>query len=162
LAKKKLMEGNCFCCSNKLFSQCCEPLLLGKEYASHPEQLMQSRFSAYKTENYRYIVTTYASQQKQDLDTPSIRNGAAGTKWLSLEIISSNKQSEHGQVEFKAYYQVDNHYYVLHEASEFILEEQQWRYTKGKILSDGLPLKIGRNDPCPCGSHKKYKKCCCE
>lgn len=20
--------------------------------------------------------------------------------------------------------------------------------------------KIGRNDPCPCGSHKKYKKCC--
>jgi hypothetical protein len=21
-------------------------------------------------------------------------------------------------------------------------------------------MKIGRNDPCPCGSHKKYKKCC--
>ena len=20
--------------------------------------------------------------------------------------------------------------------------------------------KIGRNDPCPCGSNKKYKKCC--
>ncbi|MGJ0486124.1 MAG: SEC-C metal-binding domain-containing protein [Methylomicrobium sp.] len=23
-----------------------------------------------------------------------------------------------------------------------------------------LPRKIGRNDPCPCGSGKKYKKCC--
>ncbi|RMF48033.1 MAG: preprotein translocase subunit SecA, partial [Deltaproteobacteria bacterium] len=22
------------------------------------------------------------------------------------------------------------------------------------------PEKIGRNDPCPCGSGKKYKKCC--
>ena len=22
------------------------------------------------------------------------------------------------------------------------------------------PRKIGRNDPCPCGSGKKYKKCC--
>lgn len=22
------------------------------------------------------------------------------------------------------------------------------------------PAKIGRNDPCPCGSDKKYKKCC--
>lgn len=22
------------------------------------------------------------------------------------------------------------------------------------------PLKIGRNDPCPCGSGRKYKKCC--
>lgn len=25
---------------------------------------------------------------------------------------------------------------------------------------DGRPKKIGRNDPCPCGSGKKYKKCC--
>ncbi|MGR9117332.1 MAG: SEC-C metal-binding domain-containing protein [Gammaproteobacteria bacterium] len=22
------------------------------------------------------------------------------------------------------------------------------------------PKKPGRNDPCPCGSGKKYKKCC--
>lgn len=21
-------------------------------------------------------------------------------------------------------------------------------------------MKIGRNDPCPCGSGKKYKRCC--
>lgn len=24
---------------------------------------------------------------------------------------------------------------------------------------DGTPMKIGRNDPCPCGSGRKYKKC---
>src|SRR5262249_20903879 len=23
-----------------------------------------------------------------------------------------------------------------------------------------MPKKVGRNDPCPCGSGKKYKKCC--
>jgi hypothetical protein len=23
-----------------------------------------------------------------------------------------------------------------------------------------FPKEIGRNDPCPCGSGKKYKKCC--
>ena len=23
-----------------------------------------------------------------------------------------------------------------------------------------VPNKVGRNDPCPCGSGKKYKKCC--
>jgi preprotein translocase subunit SecA len=22
------------------------------------------------------------------------------------------------------------------------------------------PVKVGRNEPCPCGSGKKYKKCC--
>ena len=25
-----------------------------------------------------------------------------------------------------------------------------------------MPTKIGRNDPCPCGSGKKYKQCCLE
>ncbi len=25
---------------------------------------------------------------------------------------------------------------------------------------DGSPMRIGRNDPCPCGSGKKYKRCC--
>jgi preprotein translocase subunit SecA len=26
--------------------------------------------------------------------------------------------------------------------------------------ADGVVEKVGRNDPCPCGSGKKYKKCC--
>lgn len=30
-------------------------------------------------------------------------------------------------------------------------------YEKGGIIAEE---KIGRNDPCPCGSSKKYKKCC--
>ena len=29
-----------------------------------------------------------------------------------------------------------------------------------KYLNKQLSSKIGRNDPCPCGSGKKYKKCC--
>jgi hypothetical protein len=36
----------------------------------------------------------------------------------------------------------------------------------GYLMSDGGGLqraeKVGRNDPCPCGSGKKYKKCCGE
>lgn len=27
-------------------------------------------------------------------------------------------------------------------------------------VSEAKPKKVGRNDPCPCGSGKKYKKCC--
>ena len=26
--------------------------------------------------------------------------------------------------------------------------------------AEAKPVKVGRNDPCPCGSGKKYKKCC--
>lgn len=28
------------------------------------------------------------------------------------------------------------------------------------IDDSGRPLKIGHNDPCPCGSGKRHKKCC--
>ncbi|ANE48531.1 hypothetical protein SY83_22120 [Paenibacillus swuensis] len=30
----------------------------------------------------------------------------------------------------------------------------------GQVLSFATGLKVGRNDPCPCGSGKKFKKCC--
>jgi preprotein translocase subunit SecA len=30
----------------------------------------------------------------------------------------------------------------------------------GKPAPIKQALKVGRNDPCPCGSGKKYKKCC--
>lgn len=44
-----------------------------------------------------------------------------------------------------------------------ILRELYRDYRDRKFKQDGpaaIPGKIGRNDPCPCGSGKKYKKCC--
>lgn len=37
--------------------------------------------------------------------------------------------------------------------------------TEGTVVADSVrpyvaPPKVGRNDPCPCGSGKKFKKCC--
>ena len=31
---------------------------------------------------------------------------------------------------------------------------------KREIQKQEKKVEIGRNDPCPCGSGKKYKKCC--
>jgi len=58
-----------------------------------------------------------------------------------------------------------------------IFEEKGWSYIIGLepdkseditdleiLLNPSKPMiaenKVGRNDPCPCGSGKKYKKCC--
>ena len=58
-----------------------------------------------------------------------------------------------------------------------ILEEKGWKYSIAleaekpedtadleRLLNPLEPVtvekKIGRNEPCPCGSGKKYKKCC--
>jgi hypothetical protein len=32
--------------------------------------------------------------------------------------------------------------------------------TRQDLRASPQPAKVGRNDPCPCGSGKKYKKCC--
>jgi len=37
------------------------------------------------------------------------------------------------------------------------LETGNYKYINPPIKED---VKIGRNDPCICGSGKKYKKCC--
>ncbi|MDD3808043.1 MAG: SEC-C metal-binding domain-containing protein [Candidatus Pacebacteria bacterium] len=31
---------------------------------------------------------------------------------------------------------------------------------KKNVVISGSTKKVGRNDPCPCGSGKKYKHCC--
>jgi preprotein translocase subunit SecA len=47
---------------------------------------------------------------------------------------------------------------------ERILPKQAIQYNRGDSAEAHQPLtkgkKIGRNEPCPCGSGKKYKKCC--
>lgn len=42
--------------------------------------------------------------------------------------------------------------------SEEKRKEIQKDYKESRIVRN--EEKIGRNDPCPCGSGKKYKKCC--
>lgn len=61
-------------------------------------------------------------------------------------------------VEYKA-----DHLYSLPQWTNVFSDEELAKLYKEQkksttIVHDGP--KIGRNDPCPCGSGKKYKKCC--
>lgn len=63
-------------------------------------------------------------------------------------------------VNFEARYEDKEGTAVNHrERALFEREDGEWRFVTG----GGIPvtsLKIGRNEPCTCGSGKKYKKCC--
>ncbi len=53
--------------------------------------------------------------------------------------------------------------YSLPEWKEIFTEEEQKQLYISQKKSHTVirnEAKIGRNDPCPCGSGKKYKKCC--
>ena len=46
---------------------------------------------------------------------------------------------------------------AANEASDMVNEAND---TVSKAEPVRASVKVGRNDPCPCGSGKKYKKCC--
>ena len=52
--------------------------------------------------------------------------------------------------------------YELPEWDNLLSEEKRAEITKEQKKSKTIvkPKKIGRNDPCPCGSGRKYKQCC--
>ena len=52
--------------------------------------------------------------------------------------------------------------YELPEWDALLSEERRKELYKEQKSSTTVvkPKKVGRNDPCPCGSGKKYKKCC--
>lgn len=53
-----------------------------------------------------------------------------------------------------------NNWRKLLEEREQMFEEYENSRIAMSPLQEGKSEKIGRNDPCPCGSGKKYKKCC--
>jgi hypothetical protein len=64
---------------------------------------------------------------------------------LPKKDLSKNELEQHFEVTVNNYYQLS--------------EEKSTKQKANKEIG-GNVLKIGRNDPCPCGSGKKYKKCC--
>lgn len=52
--------------------------------------------------------------------------------------------------------------YTLPQWDAILTEEKRTEITKAFKKSKTVvkEVRIGRNDPCPCGSGKKYKKCC--
>ena len=154
------IDKNCFCGNHLTFEQCCQPIISDKINPQNAEQLMRSRFTAYVIEDFPYILQTYASQQRLGLTVSQLADSAQGTKWLNLKVLAHHPHPNTAQVEFKAFYQADRRYYVMHELSDFVLEDDRWCYTTGVIQKDTGEFSPERNSQCLCSSGKKFKKCC--
>lgn len=158
--------SQCPCGSGKEFSDCCEPFIKGDQLPETAEQLMRSRYSAYATEQIDYIHETLHPAHRADHDRQAARRWAAESDWLGLEILSTEAgkaQDDKGVVEFRATYREKGLTRQLHEISQFSKLDGRWYYVDGEMPKPTTvrnTVKVGRNDPCPCGSGKKYKKCC--
>jgi SEC-C motif domain protein len=150
----------CPCGSTLSYQTCCAPLHQGQAAASC-EQLMRSRYSAFVLGLGDYLVQSWHPDFLGGLT--AIELGRQETRWVGLEIVNTQDgtpDDEEGQVEFKAWFLDAGQRHCLHERSRFTRLARRWVYTEGvQFPHDSCPLP-GRNDPCPCGSGKKHKKCC--
>jgi SEC-C motif-containing protein len=104
---------------------------------------------------------------QEEFDEQMSRAWSAQAKWHGLEIVGTEAGGDgddSGVVEFRALYTANGEFCNHHEVAQFVREKDGWKFADGELVAE-KPLvreepKTGRNDPCPCGSGKKYKKCC--
>jgi SEC-C motif domain protein len=159
--------SSCPCGSGNTFTDCCEPIINGTILAERAEQLMQARYSAYAEKKTEFLFESLHPDHRDGYDAEQTREWAATSTWEGLEIIATEnggKDDTAGTVEFIAYYTVDGEKNRHHELASFAKQDDTWYFTDGAAVPPKQVVrqgpKIGRNDPCPCNSGKKYKKCC--
>ena len=157
----------CPCCSGKSYGECCSPILSGKEKARTAEALMRARYTAYVVHNIDFIINTCESGEKiAEIDRKATEDWSNKSVWHGLKVLRTEKGGENddeGIVEFEATYTQKNIRDVHHEIGGFKKINGEWFYSEGMIRPTTVVRegkKIGRNEPCPCGSGKKYKNCC--
>lgn len=117
---------------------------------------MRSRYSAYVLLDERYLLQSWHPSTR-----PAALELLAEMPWLGLEILAAPiPQGEEGWVEFSARFRQGGRVEQLRERSRFLRVEGRWYYIDGQLHANTKLDKIGRNDPCPCGSGLKYKRCC--
>jgi SEC-C motif-containing protein len=140
---------------------------------------MRSRYSAHVKGEVEYIKSTMVPSARKDFDADATREWSQGSKWKGLKILSTRKggpEDSVGTVEFVATYERNGRGIDHHEVSQFEKsKEGQWFFVDGEAHEHNegeghhhpkqAPVvresaKLGRNDPCHCGSGKKFKKCC--
>lgn len=154
---------SCPCGSGKNFGDCCEPILAGRKEAGNAEELMRARFTAHVTHNFRFLHDSY----RPTAGKPYVaEEGEPTMEWTKLVVHAHEISADPDKafVDFSAYGTEDKVEKVLHEKAEFLRVNGRWLYNRearlGPAPYKAAAPKVGRNEPCPCGSGKKYKHCC--
>lgn len=105
-----------------------------------------------------------------DMDSVTMIGFLDGINTSLIESIELEELTEDSEIKLEVDFE-KLYYNMLDAKAEWLYNLPQWddvleeerrieirkEYNQSKIAKSN---KVGRNDPCPCGSGKKYKKCC--
>ncbi|WP_062428370.1 YchJ family protein [Treponema endosymbiont of Eucomonympha sp.] len=165
----------CPCGSGARYGECCAPLIAGTLPAPTAEALMRARYSAYAKREIPFLLATCdlsetgrdGKPRKAATDEKATRRWSEESLWQGLKIIRTEKGGtgdSEGVVEFEATYTDKRGVrQTHHETASFKRLDGRWLFSNGDLKPETVRRegrKIGRNEPCPCGSGKKHKLCC--
>jgi SEC-C motif-containing protein len=125
---------------------------------------MRARYSAFATGTVDFLKDSLLPGTDEDFDRQGALDWSQNSEWTGLTIRTveaGGPDDNEGIVEFVAHFRQDGQDLLHHETGRFEKKDGRWYYADG--VAGQRPRhseKIGRNDPCPCGSGKKHKKCC--
>jgi len=157
--------SKCPCGSKQSFSTCCEVILQGAPPET-AEALMRARYTALTVGDIKFLSDTLSDDIRAGFDEIETQKTSKNAQWKALdirEIIDGGVHDETGSIEYVARFRLDGQSRIHHERSKFARENGRWLCVGGQVNPKSSPrqtVQVGRNDPCLCGSGKKYKKCC--
>ncbi len=126
----------CPCGSEESYNKCCGPYHSGEKSAPTAEALMRSRYAAFVKNQMDYLRETTDPQTIDQIDENANREWAERAQFLKLEILKSEESGNKGQVEFKAFYRIDDEDFVHHELSTFRKQTGEWFFKSGRIKGE--------------------------
>ncbi|MCW2928756.1 MAG: motif domain protein [Thermoleophilia bacterium] len=158
----------CPCGSGRTIVECCKPVIDRERVAATAEELMRSRYTAFATSNVDWIMDSHHPDTVGEIDRDEVEQWSTSSEWLGLRIRDTSEggpDDDEGTVTFRARYKVQAQQVDHVERAKFLRHEGAWHFHS--VLEDEptelVPVTpksdVGRNDPCPCGSGQKYKKC---
>lgn len=156
---------SCPCGSGLELDGCCGAILEGA-LAPSAEALMRSRYTAHVLGRIDHLVETHDPATRGGVDRAAVARWARESTWLGLTIVACERGGPHddeGSVEFEAAYSAGGARLVHHERSRFRRRQGRWMYLDGETVRPTSARRVatpGRNEPCPCGSGRKHKRCC--
>jgi SEC-C motif-containing protein len=157
----------CPCTSGRDYAACCEPIVEQKRKAETAEELMRSRYTAYALGKIDWIVESQSPDGRQFMDRRATEEWSRRAEWHRMEVVETKDggpDDAEGFVDFKAYYTIAGEDITHHEVASFRKVGDTWYFVDGVEVKPRpfkrLEKKVGPNEPCPCGSGKKHKKCC--
>lgn len=160
------VPDQCPCGSGLDFVHCCGPIIDGAA-AQTPLALMRARYTAFSLRRIDdFLRDTLTAEKQAQFDLREVELSARDADGVGFDVRAiegGGPDDQAGSVEYVARFRIRGQVQAHHELAFFIRQDGRWLYSDAQVNPKSVPRqvdKVGRNDPCPCGSGQKYKKCC--